>query len=79
MAMAKLTATVSLKKIVGICPLNLIHFSIHRVKIGSKWMSSFLLIIAENHATHGKYWWIEQRDLVAAGLIFGYVLYYLVK
>ena len=73
--MSKLTASVSLEEIVTICPLDLFYFSIHRVKIGTNW-GSFLIIIAD--VLDYKFWWVSKQNLVAAGLIFGYVLYYLV-
>lgn len=45
--MAKLTIEISFKKIIEICPLGLLYFSIHRVKIGKKW-GRYLIIIADN-------------------------------
>lgn len=53
--MALLTISLSLKKIMNICPLNLFLFSIYRVKIGRKW-GRFLIIFAD-HLTQ-KFWWI---------------------
>ena len=53
--MALPTITLSLKKIINICPLGLFHFSIHRVKIDNKW-GRFMVILAD--ALDYKVWWI---------------------
>jgi len=46
---------ISLKEIINICPLGLFHFSIHRVKIGSRF-SKFMIILAD--ALDYKAWWV---------------------
>ena len=50
-----LSIKISLKKIINICPLNLFHFSIHKIKIGNKW-GKFMVIFAD--ALDYKVWWV---------------------
>ncbi len=50
-----LSVTISLKKIISICPLGLFHFSIHKTKIGNR-HGRFMVIFAD--ALDYKLWWI---------------------
>lgn len=44
-----------LKKIVSVCPMNLFHFSIHRLMIGKK-RGRFMIVFAD--ALSEKIWWV---------------------
>ena len=55
-SLASLTITLSMKKLLSICPLNLFLFSIYAVKIGRKW-NRILIIFADHLIQKG--WWIK--------------------
>lgn len=54
-SLESLSIKISLKKIVEVCPLGLLYFSIHRVKIGEKW-GRLMIILADS--LDYKLWWL---------------------